>query len=170
MGQGFGKSTSSKKKAIGRAAPGVAVDAEQVQEDWLGYFGELEDPRGLQGVEHPFLSIVMIAILATIGGAKGWEDIETYGEAHEGWLVSFLALPEGIPSADTYRRLFEQGKRKKQQAGSYCEKQASFLNREALLTVASYERMRFSARPVLLREQCTLCSDFACACPVIKAC
>ncbi len=48
----------------------------------------------------------MIALLATIGGAKGWEDIETYGVSHEGWLSSFLPLPFGIPSADTYRRLF----------------------------------------------------------------
>jgi predicted transposase YbfD/YdcC len=50
----------------------------------------------------------MIALLATIGGAKGWEDIETYGVSHESWLSSFLALPFGIPSADTYRRLLER--------------------------------------------------------------
>lgn len=108
MSQGFGTSTGSRQKGLTRRAPDVTVDAEQVQEDWLGYFGELEDPRGMQGVEHRFLGIVMIAILATIGGAKGWEDIETYGEAHEEWLGSFLELPRGIPSADTYRRLFER--------------------------------------------------------------
>lgn len=50
----------------------------------------------------------MIALLGTIGGAKGWEDLETYGVSHEGWLSSFLALPFGIPSADAYRRLFER--------------------------------------------------------------
>jgi hypothetical protein len=71
-------------------------------------FAELEDPRGLQGVEHPFLSIVMIAILAVIGGATGWEDIETYAESHEAWLSTLLALPNGVPHADTYRRLFER--------------------------------------------------------------
>lgn len=108
MSQGFGPSTGSRQKTSRRAVPGVAIDAEEVQENWLGYFGELEDPRGMQGVEHPFLSIVMIAILATLGGATGWEDIETYGDAHEGWLRSFLELPKGIPSADTYRRLFER--------------------------------------------------------------
>ena len=37
------------------------------------------------------VSIVMIAILATIGGAQGWEDIETYAESHERWLGTFLA-------------------------------------------------------------------------------
>ena len=85
-----------------------AVDAEAVQNEWLATFDELSDPRGRKGVEHPFLSIVMIAILATIGGATGWEDIETYGESHEAWLSTFLDLPHGIPHADTYRRVFER--------------------------------------------------------------
>ncbi|MGB3571646.1 MAG: ISAs1 family transposase, partial [Phormidesmis sp.] len=85
-----------------------AVDADAVQSEWLSTFGELSDPRGRKGVEHPFLSIVMIAILATIGGATGWEDIETYGESHEAWLSTFLELPRGIPQADTYRRVFER--------------------------------------------------------------
>ncbi len=71
-------------------------------------FKDLQDPRGKQGVLHPFISIVIIALLATIGGATGWEDIETYGISHYRWLSSFLRLPFGIPSADTYRRLFER--------------------------------------------------------------
>jgi hypothetical protein len=50
----------------------------------------------------------MIAILAVIGGATGWEDIETYAESHEAWLSTLLALPNGVPHADTYRRLFER--------------------------------------------------------------
>ena len=49
-----------------------------------------------------------IALLATISEAKGWEDLEIYGVSHESWLSSFLSLPFGIPSADTYRRLFER--------------------------------------------------------------
>ena len=43
---------------------------------------------------------------ATIGGAKGWEDIELYGEGQAQWLGTFLELPWGIPKADCYRRLF----------------------------------------------------------------
>ena len=50
----------------------LAVDAESVQAQWQAQLADLEDPRGRQGVEHPFLSIVMIAILAVIGGATGW--------------------------------------------------------------------------------------------------
>jgi len=94
---------SSKRKGLG-----PAVDAEQVQQQWLSQFEDLEDPRGLQGREHAFLSIVLIAILATIGGATGWEDIELDAESHQSWLESFLDLSQGIPHADTYRRLFER--------------------------------------------------------------
>jgi len=46
----------------------------------------LEDPRGLQGQEHAFLSIVLIAVLAVIGGATGWDDIELYAVSHQQWL------------------------------------------------------------------------------------
>ena len=108
MGKGF-KSSSVSTGVKTQCKPSMsAVDAEALQSEWLSTFGELSDPRGRQGVEHPFLSIVMIAILATIGGASGWEDIEIYGESHEGWLSTFLALPRGIPQADTYRRVFER--------------------------------------------------------------
>ena len=85
-----------------------ATDCEQVYQQLTDHFEDLDDPRGKQGVLHPFVSIVMIALLATIGGATGWEDIETYGISHHSWLSSFLKLPFGIPSSDTYRRLFER--------------------------------------------------------------
>ena len=82
------------------------VDAEAVQAQWASYFEALEDPRGRKGRQHPLLSVVMIAILATIGGAKGWEDIELYAQGHQQWLETFLQLPHGIPHADCYRRVF----------------------------------------------------------------
>jgi predicted transposase YbfD/YdcC len=50
----------------------------------------------------------MIGFLAIIGGAQGWEDMETYGISHEPWLSKLLPLPNGIPKADTYRRLFQR--------------------------------------------------------------
>ena len=77
----------------------------KAQEGWLFYYQSLEDPRGKQGREHNFLSIVIISVLAVIGGAVGWEDIELYGVSHEEWLRTFLNLEKGIPSADTYRRV-----------------------------------------------------------------
>lgn len=108
MAKGFSKVPVSQRKSSKTSSARVTVDCEQVQKQLASHFKDLEDPRGSQGVLHPFLSIVMIALLATIGGAKGWEDIETYGVSHEQWLSSFLALPFGIPRADTYRRLFER--------------------------------------------------------------
>ncbi|MEM8641201.1 MAG: transposase family protein, partial [Cyanobacteria bacterium P01_G01_bin.54] len=62
---------------------------KKILHPWLEQFAEIEDPRGKKGIQHPLLSIVMIAILAVIGGATGWEDIETYGESHEAWLSTF---------------------------------------------------------------------------------
>ncbi len=108
MAQGFGEASISHKKSRKSSSIKAPIDCEQVQKEWTKHFEDLIDPRGSQGVLHPFISIVMIALLATIGGAKGWEDIETYGVSHESWLSSFLPLPFGIPSADNYRRLFER--------------------------------------------------------------
>jgi len=45
--------------------------------------------------------------LAVIAGSKGWEDIENYGIGKESWLEQFLKLPNGIPSPDTFRRVWE---------------------------------------------------------------
>ena len=50
---------------------------------------------------------MIIAILAVIAGAPGWEDIEDYGISKQQWLQEFLAIPNGIPSDDTFRQVFE---------------------------------------------------------------
>ena len=50
----------------------------------------------------------MIGLFASLGGAQGWDDIEIYGVSHQQWLSSFLNLPFGISTADTYRRVFER--------------------------------------------------------------
>lgn len=105
MAQGFDYTQNTTKPKAQKPLP-PAIDALAIQQQWQSQFADLEDPRGLQGVEHPFLSIVMIAILAVIGGATGWEDIETYAESHEVWLSTLFSLPNGVPHADTYRRLF----------------------------------------------------------------
>jgi predicted transposase YbfD/YdcC len=108
MLNGFGSSSPSEKRSTKAKGVRSALTAEQVQQQWLSQFEDLEDPRGLQGQEHAFLSIVLIAILATIAGATGWDDIELYAESHQAWLESFLNLSHGIPHADTYRRVFER--------------------------------------------------------------
>jgi predicted transposase YbfD/YdcC len=107
MSKGFGKASKTPAMSGSSSFLVPATNCEQVHQHLQEHFGSLSDPGGKQGVLHPFMSIVMIALLATIGGATGWEDIEVYGISHEPWLSSFLALPWGIASADTYRRVFE---------------------------------------------------------------
>ncbi|WP_231295227.1 ISAs1 family transposase [Acidiphilium cryptum] len=48
----------------------------------------------------------MIAVCAVISGAESWEDMALYGRSKQDWLGTFLALPNGIPSHDTFRRVF----------------------------------------------------------------
>lgn len=69
-------------------------------------FGGLEDPRVSHLCAHQLLDIIALAVLALLCGAEGWVGIETYGQAKEDWLKTFLELPNGIPSHDTIARLF----------------------------------------------------------------
>jgi len=79
------------------------------QEKWQApiaeYFSEVEDPRW-HNRRHKLLDILVIAICAVVCGADSWEDIELFGKAKEEWLRGFLELPHGIPSHDTFRRVF----------------------------------------------------------------
>jgi predicted transposase YbfD/YdcC len=70
------------------------------------HFGELPDPRTGNAKAHIFLEILIIAILAVICGADGWSDVELFGKNKKDWLKTFLELPKGIPSHDTFGRVF----------------------------------------------------------------
>ena len=70
-------------------------------------FSEIEDPPVERTRVHLLTDILIIGILSVIPGGKGWEDMENYGLSKYDWLEQFLALPEGIPSADTFRRWVE---------------------------------------------------------------
>jgi predicted transposase YbfD/YdcC len=65
----------------------------------------IEDPRCGWKVEHRLLDILVIAVCAVLGEAESFEDIALYGRCKEAWLRGFLALPNGIPSHDTFRRV-----------------------------------------------------------------
>src|SRR5918997_5418918 len=69
-------------------------------------FAELEDPRETSRCDHQLIDILVIAVCAVIGWAESWEDIALYGRSKQAWLKTFLALPNGIPSHDTFRRGF----------------------------------------------------------------
>ena len=72
----------------------------------LQYFARLTDPRIERNREHLLEEILLIAIAAVLSGAESWNDIADYGESKREWLKTFLTLPGGIPSHDTFNRLF----------------------------------------------------------------
>ena len=72
----------------------------------LKYFSELTDPRVERNREHLLEEILLIAIAAVLSGAESWNDIADYGKDKQEWLQTFLALPSGIPSHDTFNRVF----------------------------------------------------------------
>src|ERR671927_330156 len=69
-------------------------------------FTGLEDPRETRRCDHQLVDILAIAVCAVVACAESWEDIELYGRSKRAWLKTFLALPNGIPSHDTFRRVF----------------------------------------------------------------
>ena len=68
--------------------------------------GQVPDPRRERTKLHQLVDILVIAVCATICAAETWEEIEEFGQAKESWFKKFLALPNGIPSHDTFRRVF----------------------------------------------------------------
>jgi predicted transposase YbfD/YdcC len=70
------------------------------------HFGDLKDPRIDRTKLHKLLDILVIAICAAICGADNWEDVAGFGEAQLAWFKTFLELPNGIPSHDTFNRVF----------------------------------------------------------------
>jgi len=70
------------------------------------HFADLIDPRFERSCQHELLDIVGIALCAVISGAEAWTAIEAYGHAKHDWLAQCFRLPNGIPSHDTFRRVF----------------------------------------------------------------
>jgi predicted DNA-binding protein (UPF0251 family) len=72
----------------------------------LRTFRRLADPRMDRTKSHSLPDILAIAICATICGADDWSKMELFGRCKEKWFRTFLELPNGIPSHDTFRRVF----------------------------------------------------------------
>jgi hypothetical protein len=79
----------------------------ELSDTFLKHFSDIQDFR-LQNhnFRHKLSDILIIAILGTICGADGWAEIERFCKAKEEWLKTFLSLPHGIPSHDTFGRVF----------------------------------------------------------------
>jgi predicted transposase YbfD/YdcC len=72
------------------------------------HFGGLNDPRREKRRLHNLCDMIAISLCAVICGAESWEDVAEYGRQKEPWLKTFLRLPHGIPSHDTFNRLFRR--------------------------------------------------------------
>ena len=72
------------------------------------YFRKLKDPRLNRRKRHLLLDIIVIAICAVISGSNDWQQIVTFGHSRYDWLKRFLPLPNGIPSHDTFERVFDR--------------------------------------------------------------
>src|SRR5437763_267007 len=72
------------------------------------HIARLRDPRRNHGKRHLLLDILVIALCAVICGADDWQQIAAFGRRRHDWLRSLLALPNGIPSHDTFERVFDR--------------------------------------------------------------
>ena len=69
-------------------------------------FAKLTDPRTGHAKRHKLIDVIVIAICAVICGADSWVDVEMFGKAKKDWFSRLLELPNGIPSHDTFGRVF----------------------------------------------------------------
>ena len=76
------------------------------EQSLVAAFATLEDPRCPVNRRHRLSDMIVLAIAAVLAGADGWQDVERFGRSKEAWFRQFLALPVGIPSHDTFARVF----------------------------------------------------------------
>src|ERR1017187_5129400 len=72
----------------------------------MKHFADLRDPRVKRTREHLLEEILLMTIAAILSGCNGWNEIEDYGHSKHLWFKGFLTLPSGIPSHDTFNRVF----------------------------------------------------------------
>lgn len=75
-------------------------------QELLTSFGAIEEPRQAGKVDHLLIDVLAITVCAVLAHAETFEDIALYGKHKEKWLRRFLEIPNGIPSHDTFRRVF----------------------------------------------------------------
>ena len=70
------------------------------------HFEKLTDPRLNRGKNHELLDLVFLALTATICGAQSWVDVERFAKSKRDWFRRFIRLKQGVPSHDTFGRVF----------------------------------------------------------------
>src|SRR5947209_2771243 len=83
-------------------------EAQQPDLSIRKFFAKLKDPRRAHRRLHRLQDIIVIALCAVIAGAQDWQQIATFGRKRRAWLSGFLELLNGIPSHDTFERVFNR--------------------------------------------------------------
>jgi hypothetical protein len=100
-----GQPISSRKRPAKRhTAPCTTDPSVAVISSLVECFSDVEDPRIKRQRRHLLIDIIVIGMLAVMCNADGWKEIYLWGDANHKWLQTFLELPNGIPSRDTFRR------------------------------------------------------------------
>src|SRR5204863_9331611 len=73
----------------------------------LDVFADVEDPRINRTKLHPLINVLVMALCGAICGANGWDELALFARAQKKWFATFLDVAHGVPSADTFRRVFE---------------------------------------------------------------
>ncbi len=73
--------------------------------DWMTIFATLPDPRVERTRRHKLVDIITLVLIGVLGGCRAWDELHDYAAAGEAQLGTILELPNGIPSADTLRRV-----------------------------------------------------------------
>ena len=80
--------------------------AQSLLERTYNHFENITDPRVDRGANHSLKEMIFVALCATICGAASWADVERYGNTKIDWLRKFIKLDNGVPSHDTFGRVF----------------------------------------------------------------
>lgn len=72
----------------------------------LKHFRPLRDPRLKRRRKHSLVNVLVMALCGVIAGADGWEPLAVFAKARAEWFATFLDMPNGVPCADTFRRVF----------------------------------------------------------------
>jgi hypothetical protein len=76
-------------------------------ESLLQSFSEVPDPRVDRTRAHPLVNILTMAFFGALSGADGWDALALFAHMRADFFSTFLTMPKGTPSADTFRRVFE---------------------------------------------------------------
>jgi hypothetical protein len=74
--------------------------------DLMQELSSVPDPRDQNSISYPISDLIFMSVCAVLGGAYCWQDVHDFVCYHKKWFQKFVCLKKGVPSHDTFRRLF----------------------------------------------------------------